>query len=72
MAVLLVRDICLRQHHQVIVTKLHDLDGLIEAEAASVPDILRSEVDPCGVGAACATVAAVPCRVSCLHGGEVD
>ena len=43
-----VRNICLCQNHQVIVTKLHGLDGLGEAKSTAILDIVCSEVYPWG------------------------
>ena len=49
-AVRLVRDLCIHQHHQVVVAELHVTDFLGEAKAPAVPDVLRSEVDPWAAG----------------------
>ena len=39
-----VQDIHLCQKHQVVVTELNCPDGLVEAKATAVPDIVSSEV----------------------------
>ena len=50
MAVLFVRDLCLHQQHPVVFSELHGPDGLGEAKYPSIPDVIRSEVDPWGLG----------------------
>ena len=46
MAVRLVRNIYLHWKHQVVVTNMHEPNGLGVAKALDVPDSLRCEVDP--------------------------
>ena len=46
MSVNLVWDISLCHQHQVIVPNMHNLDGLEEAKAPAVPDIVHSKVEP--------------------------
>ena len=50
MEVQLVRNICLHQQHQVIVTEMHGLDGLGKSKYLDVLDIVRSNVDTWGSG----------------------
>ena len=50
MVIRLVQNIRIRQKHQVVVPKLHDLDGLGEDKSTDVPDIVRSKVETWGAG----------------------
>ena len=50
MEVKCVSNLCLHQENQVVDTKMHGLDGLGEAEATAIPDIVSSQVYPWGVG----------------------
>ena len=45
MVVYLVHNFRFRQQHQVIVAKLHGLDGLGEPKALIIPDVVPSKVD---------------------------
>ena len=50
MAVCLVQNLRFHQEHQVVVSKLHVPDALVEAKALEVPDVVHSDVDNWGAG----------------------